>query len=60
MYAISNQQRAEIMKLLAALHDLPGTDVRTVNTKRKAGIQIKKLNHSKQIHYDEVKNTQHK
>lgn len=46
MYAVSNQQRDEIVKLLAALKDLPETDKRetkTFNLKRRAGIMIKKL-----------------
>lgn len=55
MYAISNQQRDEIVKLLAALKDLPEKDTKTFNIKRRAGIIIKKLNHSKQISYEHIK-----
>ena len=46
MYAVSNQQRDEIITLLAALKDLPETDKRetkTFNLKRRACIMIKKL-----------------
>lgn len=46
MYAISNQQREEIIKLLAALQVLPDKDTKTVNIKRRAGIAIKKLDKS--------------
>ena len=53
MYAISNQQRDEVIKLLAALQGLPGNDVKTVNIKRRAGIMIKKLNKSKQISHEQ-------
>lgn len=49
MYAISNQQREDIIKFLAALQDLPGKDVKTINLKRRAGIMIKKLNNRKPI-----------
>ncbi len=52
MYAISNQQREEIIKLLAALQDLPGKDTKTINIKRRAGILIRKLNSKKQIEND--------
>lgn len=58
MYAISNQQRDEIVKLLAALKDLPETDkkdTKTFNIKRRAGIMIKKLNKSKKINYEDIK-----
>lgn len=58
MYAVSNQQRDEIIKLLAALKDLPETDKRetkTFNIKRRAGIMIKKLNKSKKISYEDIK-----
>lgn len=44
MYAISNQQREEIIKLLAALQDLPGKDTKTINIKRRAVILTRKLN----------------
>lgn len=58
MYAVSNQQRDEIVKLLAALKDLPETDKRetkTFNLKRRAGIMIKKLNKAKKISYEDIK-----
>lgn len=55
MYAISNQHRDEITKLLAALQDLPGKDTRTINIKRRAGIVIKKLNKSKYINHEDIK-----
>lgn len=58
MYAVSNQQRDEIIRLLAALKDLPETDKRetkTFNIKRRAGIMIKKLNKSKKISYEDIK-----
>ena len=50
MYAISNQQREEIIKLLAALQDLPDKD--TINIKRRAVILTRKLNNKKQIDND--------
>ena len=49
MYAISNQQREELLKLLAALQTMPGKDTKTMNIKRRAGIAIRKLNNSKQV-----------
>lgn len=49
MYAISNQQRDEIIKLLSSIASLPGSDTRTVNTKRKASLNIKKLSKAKQV-----------
>lgn len=52
MYAISNQQREEIIKLLAALQDLPNKDTKTINIKRRAVILTKKLNNKKQIDND--------
>lgn len=54
MYAISNRHLDEIIELLESLKDLPGTDVRTINKKRRAGIIIKKLTKSKQIDYEKV------
>jgi hypothetical protein len=33
MYAISNKQREEITKLLAAIRSLPGNDTKTTNSK---------------------------
>jgi hypothetical protein len=54
MYAVSNYQREEIIKLLTAIQDLPGKDTKTINTKRRAGIMIKKLIHSKQISYEKL------
>ena len=55
MYATSNQQRDNIIKFLAALQDLPGKDVKTINLKRRAGIMIKKLNKAKYLDYEDVK-----
>lgn len=57
MYAVSNQQRDEIIKLLSALKDLPVTtkDTKTFNIKRRASIMIKKLNKSKKINYEDIK-----
>lgn len=58
MYAVSNQQRDEIVKLLTALKDLPETDkkdTKSFNIKRRAGIMIKKLNKSKKISYEDIK-----
>ena len=52
MYAISNQQREEIIKLLAALQDLPDKDTKTINIKRRAVILTRKLNNKKQIDND--------
>ena len=49
MYAIPNSQRAEIAKLLAALKELPGTDTRTANIKRRATLATRKLNKAKII-----------
>lgn len=58
MYAVSNQQRDEIIKLLSALKDLPETDskdTKIFNIKRRAGIMIKKLNKSIKINYEDIK-----
>ena len=58
MYAVSNQQRDEIIKLLYALKDMPVTDkkdTKTFNINRRAGIMIKKLNKSKKINYEDIK-----
>lgn len=49
MYAISNQQREELLKLLAALQALPGKDTKTCNIKRRALILIRKLEQKKRL-----------
>lgn len=49
MYAISNQQREELLKLLASLQDLTGKDTKTCNIKRKALILIRKLEQKKRL-----------
>lgn len=49
MYAISNQQREELLKLLAALQALPGKDTKTCNIKRRAVILMQKLERKKQL-----------
>lgn len=49
MYAISNQQREELLKLLAALQALPGKDTKTCNIKRRAVILMRKLERKKQL-----------
>lgn len=49
MYAISNRQREELLKLLAALQALPGKDTKTGNIKRRAVILIRKLEQKKQL-----------
>jgi len=49
MYAISNKQREDIIKLLAALRGLTGDDTRTANVKRVAKIIIARLNKAKKI-----------
>lgn len=43
MYAISNQQRDDMIRFLDALKDLPAKDTRTYNLKRRAGILKRKL-----------------
>jgi len=58
MYAISNKQRDDIIKLLAALRNLHGQDTRTANIRRKAGVNINKLNKAKQISYEKYKHLQ--
>jgi hypothetical protein len=55
MYAISNKQREDIIKLLAAIRSLPGQDIRMANIKRMAGINISKLNKSKTIKHEYIK-----
>lgn len=60
MYAISNRHFEEILEMLESLKDLPGTDVRTINKKRRAEIIIRKLNKSKQIDYEKVIGNQRK
>ena len=40
--------------MLESLKDLPGTDVRTIDKKRRAVVIIRKLNKSKQIDYGKV------
>lgn len=49
MYEISNQQREELLKLLAALQALPGKDTKTCNIKRRALILIRKLEQKKRL-----------
>lgn len=49
MYMISNQQREELLKLLAALQALPGKDTKTGNIKRRAVILMRKLEQKKQL-----------
>lgn len=49
MYAISNQQREELLKLLAALQALPGKDTKTCNIKRRAVVLMRKLERKKQL-----------
>lgn len=49
MYAISNQQREDIIKFLAALQDLPGKDTKTINLKRRVGILKKKLENKQPV-----------
>lgn len=49
MYSISNSQRAEITKLLAALKELTGADNRTVNIRRRATNAIRKLHKAKAL-----------
>lgn len=49
MYSISNSQREEIAKLLAALTQHPGNDLKSLNLKRRAKLAISKLNKSKQL-----------
>lgn len=49
MYAISNRQREEVLKLLAALQTLPGKDTRTCNIRRRAAILIRKLERKKTL-----------
>jgi len=49
MYSIPNSQRAELIKLLAALTTLPGTDPREANLRRRARLVIGKLNNAKKI-----------
>lgn len=51
MYNISNNDREEIIKLLAALQELQGKDTKTANMKRKAVILAKKLNKAKVCQY---------
>ena len=52
MYAISNQQREEIIKLLAALQDLPDKDTKTIIIICRAVILTRKLNYKMQIDND--------
>lgn len=52
MYKIANSQRDEIIKLLSLIQELPDKDLKTVNYRRRAKLLIKKLNHSKQIAYE--------
>ena len=54
MYAISNRHFEEILEMLESLKDLPGTDVRTINKKRRAVVIIRQLNTSKQRDYGKV------
>lgn len=49
MYAISNKHFTEILEMIESLKDLPGTDMRTKNKKRRAVILIKKLSKSKKL-----------
>lgn len=47
MYNLSNKDREDIIKLLVALQNLQGIDVKTANTKRRASILARKLSRIK-------------
>lgn len=47
MYQVANNHRDEIIKLLSLIQELPNKDLKTVNSKRKAKILIKKLSNAK-------------
>ena len=55
MYVISNQQRDEIVKLLAEIKTIPGSDDKTLNNKRRANVIIKKLANAEQVSYEKNK-----
>lgn len=52
MYKVANSQRDEIIKLLSLIQEFPDKDLKTVNSKRRAKLLVKKLNHSKHIAYE--------
>jgi len=53
MYTISNATLAELKPLLEALAQLPGTDNKTANLKRKAKVTIGKLHKAKKQQLNE-------
>jgi hypothetical protein len=55
MYAISNNNKAEIAKLLEFSGNIPGDDLKTVNVRRRAKLVIDMLNKAKPIDADSVK-----
>lgn len=48
MYRVANKHIDEAIKLLSLISELPDKDLKTVNSKRRAKLLIKKLNHVKQ------------
>ena len=55
MYDISNQQRDDIIKLLTVLQDMPDSNNKLINDKRRARVLIKKLARSKRVSYKQIK-----
>ena len=49
MYSISNYQRDELILLLSELKNLPGSEDKTLNSKRRANVIIKKLGKLKKL-----------
>lgn len=49
MYNISNSQREELTKLLAALKHLPAVDIKAFNIQRRAKIAISKLSRAQKV-----------
>ena len=55
MYAISNRQKDDIIKLLSEVKAPKGCGDKTLNNKRRANIIIKKLAKAKQVSYKQIK-----
>lgn len=49
MYRISNSQREELTRLLAALNQYPAKDIKALNIQRRAKIALTKLSRAQKI-----------
>lgn len=56
MYSISNSQREELTKLLAALTSHPAVDTKAFNIQRRAKLAINKLNRAQKLTEHNISN----